>query len=523
MINMNKRWIALMALVLACVMMTGCVSTEGLKKVPQGQRPESGWQFAEQDPQFPSDSSVKNQLMMIATEIKTAETIDKQREKYDEFLYNAFIYVVGPYNYSHYLAQDGRSIAVYYDNMINHMNTLLSEWEPTAWTAISEAPWGAQLKSEYNAKMCTPDSIRNTYPTSDETVSSQLQNMYSARDALAEGIANNFAESDEEMLLDDVFATRETLADTLQYDSYLEYVAEKRDRMPYDLESLLKLSQLVKEHLAPAVKAASPAAGTRLSAQEWNDALPALAQRFDAYAEDLTYALESGAYVVEERADEQQSRHFAYQLYQYDVSAGKAILAGDEDEMLHPLYGMGLEARNMGLEQAQWSMSTLSLYDSIQGSAFAGMCLNEMDALGVDAEAARAELVYLMAKDVCRSAMELELLVALYDNPVMAQGDREALIAELAEAYGVEGMENILRTSEDVMMGTLNCAGDMLGGLYGLTLHELDNTDSAAADAVLEATLSVYNAENPIAVGYAAGLNNPYSTDGIKTVAAMLQ
>ncbi|MBQ5668007.1 MAG: NAD-dependent epimerase/dehydratase family protein, partial [Peptococcaceae bacterium] len=62
--------------------------------------------------------------------------------------------------------------------------------------------------------------------------------------------------------------------------------------------------------------------------------------------------LESGAYVVEARAEETESRHFAYQLYQYDVSAGKAILAGDEDEMLHPLYGMGLEARNMGLEQA---------------------------------------------------------------------------------------------------------------------------------------------------------------------------
>ena len=57
----------------------------------------------------------------------------------------------------------------------------------------------------------------------------------------------------------------------------------------------------------------------------------------------------------------------------------------------------------------------------------------------------------------------------------------------------------------------------------GMTLHELDNTDSAAADAVLQATLSVYNADNPIAVGYAAGLDNPFSTDGIKAVAAMLK
>ena len=53
-------------------------------------------------------------------------------------------------------------------------------------------------------------------------------------------------------------------------------------------------------------------------------------------------------------------------------------------------------------------MSTLALYDSIHEGAFAGMCLNELDALGVDGEAAKAELTYLMAKEACRAAMELE-------------------------------------------------------------------------------------------------------------------
>lgn len=515
---MKKKLFALIALMLVCAMMTGCVSTEGLKKVPQGQRPEGEIVFAELEPQFPSDTSVKNQLMMIATEIKSAQDIDTMREKYNEFLYNAYVYVVGPYGFTQYLAQDGRSISVYYDNMINHMNTLLSEWEPTAWSAIAESQWSAQLKNEYAALMCTPESIRSVYPTNDETVSQQLQNMYNARDALAEAVANDYAEADKEMLLDDLFVSRETIANTLQYDSYPDYVVKKRDKMPYDLESLLKLAGLVKEYLVPAVKAAQPGKVMTLTAQEWTDKLPALAQRFPAYAEDLTYVLGNGAYVVED-AQDGRSRHFAYQLYQYDFSAGKALLAGEENDALHVLYGLGLEARNMDLAQEQWSMSTLALYDSIHEGAFAGMCLNELDALGVDGEAAKAELTYLMAKEACRAAMELELLAKLYENPVMAQDDREALAAELAAAYGVEDAHGFFEESEDVMMGTLNCAGRMLGSLYGLTLHELDNQDGAAADRVLQATLSVYNADNPIAVGYAAGLDNPFSTDGIKKVA----
>ena len=519
---MKKKLIALIALMLVCATMTGCVSTEGLKKVPQGERPAADVVFADLEPQFPSDTSVKNQLMMIATEVKTAQDIDRMREKYDEFLYNAYIYVVGPYNFTSYCAADGHSMTVYYDNMINHMNTMLSEWEPTAWSAISEAEWGAQLKNEYASLMCTPESIRTVYPTSDETVSSQLQNMYTAREDFAAGVESAYAESDKEMLLDDLFATRETIANTLQYASYPEYVVVKRDKMPYDLESLLKLAQLVKENLAPAVKAAQTTGAPDLSAQEWNEKLPALAQRFDDYEEDLLYVLNNGAYVVEEGVDEVASRHFAYQLYQHDLSAGKAILAGDDTEALHVLYGLGLEARNMNLEQKQWSMSTLALYDSVQENAFAAMCFNELDALGLD-EAAKQQLVYLMAKDVCRAAMELEVLVELYKNPVMAQSDREALVQELCEAYGVDGAEDFFEMSEDVLMGTLNCAGNMLGGLYGLTLHELDNRDSAAAEAVLAATLSVYNADNPIAVGYAAGLGNPFSTDGIKAVAEMVK
>ena len=51
---MKRRVIALVALLLVCCMMTGCVSTEGLKKVPQGQRPESGFVFTDEDPQFPA-------------------------------------------------------------------------------------------------------------------------------------------------------------------------------------------------------------------------------------------------------------------------------------------------------------------------------------------------------------------------------------------------------------------------------------------------------------------------------------
>lgn len=518
---MKKKIAALAALLLSMVLLTtGCVSTEGLQKVPQGTRPES-FVMAELEPQFPSESSIKNQLMMIATEIRAAQSVDEQREKYDELMHEAFIYIIGPYNFTHYLAQDGRGIGVYYDNVINHMTIFLSEWEPTAWNAIAEGSWGAQLKAEYDQKMCTPDSIRNTYPTTDETVAMQLQNMYTARDALAEAIANDYAQADQEMLLDDVFTTRETIANTLQVDSYPEYVVSKRDRMPYDLQSLLKLAGLVKEHLAPAVRAAKPETALAMSAQEWNEALPALAQRFAPYSEDLQYVLKNGAYVVEE-TEEEQSYHFAYQLYQYDMSAGKAKLAGEEDDVLHVLGGLALEARNMALEEAQWSMSALGLYDSIQEGAFTGMCINELDAVTDDVQGAQEYLTYLMAKEVCSAAMELELLVELYSNPVMAQVDREQLVADLAAAYGVEDTTGMLE-SEDILGGTLNCAGRMLGGLYGLTLHEMDCRDSAAADKVLQATLSVYNSDNPIAVGYAAGLSNPFSTEGILAVAELLK
>ena len=55
------------------------MSTEGLKKVPQGERPES-LSMAELEPKFPSDSSIKNQMMSLATEVKTAESLDAQRE-----------------------------------------------------------------------------------------------------------------------------------------------------------------------------------------------------------------------------------------------------------------------------------------------------------------------------------------------------------------------------------------------------------------------------------------------------------
>lgn len=520
---MKKKIAMLLVLALCVCTLAGCVSTEGLKKVPQGERPET-LDMETLEPKFPSDSAVKNQLMLIATDMKTAPDIDTQREKYNEFLYNAYVYVVGPYNFASYLSADGRSISVYYDNMVNHMNTFLSEWDPTAWTAISDSSWGAQLKAEYSKLMCTPDSIRNAYPTSDETVSALLQTMYDARDALAEGLASEEG-SDLETLMDDVFTSREAVADAMNYDSYLDFVVEKREKMPYNLENLLKLAQLVKENLAPAVAAAQDAELAQLTAEQWEEALPALARRFPEYSEDLLYVLENGVYAVEDSEDG-TSKHFAYQFYQYDVSAGKAVLAGEAEDALHVLRGLGLEARNMALPQNEWSMSALTVYDSVQENAFLGCAIGEIDAIYSEkADAARQCLITMLAQDVCKSAMELELMSALYENPVMAQGEREALAERLAAEYGFAGMdlEQILSESEDVIMGTLNCAGDMLGGLYGLTLYDLSVQDAAAADAVLSATLCVYNAGNPIVSGYAAGLSNPYSTEGIQNVARLIK
>lgn len=523
-----RRWktgCALIAAILALSLLAGCASTEGLKKVPQGVRPES-MNMDEIEPQFPSDTSIENQMMSLAAEIRSAGTMEEQKEKYDEFLHDAYIYIVGPYNYTAYLAADGRSISTYYDALIGHMSKFLGEWEPAAYMAIEEATWGAQLRAQYETRMCTPESIRNTYPVSDETGQSMVQETYDARDAYAEVISGEGSAVEEgldlEAALDDLFTSRETLAEYMGYDSYLDFVVERRDRMPYSLESLQTLSSLVLENLVPAVQAASAPAPEALSPEAWQEALLALSARFPAYEEDLRYVVSNGVYAVE-AAEEGTSRHFAYSLYQYDVSAGKAVLAGQADDALHVLKGLGLCARDMALPEEEWSISALTLYDQVQESAFAGAALAELDAVyGEAGEAAGAGLALQMAKDVCRAAMELNCLCALYEDPVMSQADREALYSGLCAQYGVEGSD-YLRASEDVLMGSLDCAGEMLGGLYGLQLYALAQEDASAAQAVLSATLTAYNSNNPIAAGYAAGLANPYSAEGIAAIGQMLR
>ena len=520
----KKRTALLAALLALCCLLSACASTEGLKKVPQGQRPES-MNMDEVDPEFPSDTSIENQMMSLAAEIRSARSLEEQQEKYDEFLYNAYIYIVGPYNYTAYLAADGRSISTYYDALVNHMNKFLSEWEPAAYMAIEEASWGAELRARYESRMCTPESIRSTYPVSDETGQSLVQDTYDARDAYAEAVDPEQADGeapDLEAALDDLFTTRETLAEYMGYDGYLDFVVERRDRMPYDLEDLRTLSALVLENLVPALSAAEAEAPAALAPEAWQEALLALCARFPEQEEDLTYVVSNGVYAVE-TAEEGESRHFAYPLYQYDVSAGKALLAGQEDDALHVLKGLGLCARDMSLPQEEWSISELALYDRVQENAFVGVALADLSAVyGAEADAAAAGLTRQMAEDVCRAAMELEYLCRLYEDPILAQDERESLLRDLCAQYGVEEAD-YLRTSEDVLMGSLDCAGEMLGGLYGLQLYALAREDAQAAQTVLNATLSVYNANNPIAAGYAAGLDNPYSAEGIRAIGELLR
>lgn len=518
---MKKKLTALVAVLLAACMLTACTSTQGLKKVPQGDRPES-MDMASMEPKFPSDSSIKNQLMTIATEMKSAKTMEEQKELYDYFLHEAFIYIVGPYNYTQYLAADGNSVKLYYDNMINHMNLFLSEYDVAAWSVIGESSWGIQLKAEYDKLMCTPNSVRNSYPVSDEAGKALTQSMYDARDAYIAEIEEPTQDADMESLLDDVLSTRESMADSSGYDSYLDFIVTKRDRLPYKLSDLKALAAIVRDELAPAVSAMNAGGMPALSAQQWNDVLPKLAARFPEYEQDLSYVLENGVYSVQEGESTQQ---FVYMLYQYDVSAGKAIISGSADAVaLAVLKGLGLEARNMTLDSSQWSLSSLALYDQIQSSAFAAMCINQYDAIfGSDAQAAQQASVYYMAQDVCRSAMELEYLVALYDNPVMSQGEREALLVDLCAQYGIDVQADYLTTSMDVLLGGADCASRMLGGLYGLQLHLLDVQNPALAQQVLGETLKVYNAANPISAGYKAGLANPFSADGVKAIAQVLQ
>jgi hypothetical protein len=516
-----KKIVAICLAALMCLaLLAGCTSIEGLKKVPQGQRPES-MDMEKLEPKFPSDSSLKNQLMSLATDVKLAASLEEQREKYDEFMYNAYLYVVGPYNFTSYMNADGRSISLYYDNLVNHMNTFLGEYDVSAWSAIGESSWGAQLKAEYDKLMCTPNSIRNAFPVSDEASQALVKSMYDARDALATAMDSGFEGANLESLLDDLLSARETLADNMGYESYLEFVVKKRDRIPYGIGDLQALCKLVRENLAPAVASASAAEAPNLTAAEWNERLGEMAGRFPAYAEDLSYAVRNGTYAVKEG---EKGAHFAYMLYQYDVSAGKAVVSGKADDARHVMQGLGLTARNMALPREEWSISALTLYDEIQQNAFLGMCLGNLDAIyGAQADQAERAVTLDMARDVCSAAAEMELLIALYENPVMPQAEREALLGDLCAQYGISGMEDYFETSQDILMGNVGCAGRMLGGLYGLGLRKLDKADHGAAEKVLEATLAVYNAGNPIAAGYKAGLGNPYSAEGIKAIAEMLK
>ena len=104
----------------------------------------------------------------------------------------------------------------------------------------------------------------------------------------------------------------------------------------------------------------------------------------------------------------------------------------------------------------------------------------------------------------------------------MDQAEREQLLSDLCAQYGVEDAD-YLRSSEDILLGSLDCAGEMLGGLYGLQLYRMALSDPEGAQEVLLSTLSVYNAGNPIAAGYAAGLANPYSAEAIADLAAALR
>ena len=166
--------------------------------------------------------------------------------------------------------------------------------------------------------------------------------------------------------MDDLFSARQKLADNMGYASYLDFLIEKRDKLPYVRQQLLALCEIVKAELAPALKNAESTFAPQLSAQEWNEKLPALAQRFDDFEEDLNYVLTNSAYTVEESGE---TRCFAYMLYQYDTSIGKALISGSEYDALTVLEGLGLEARNMALPQGEWSISSLDCYDQVQAHA----------------------------------------------------------------------------------------------------------------------------------------------------------
>ena len=513
---MKKKIALTLALVLMLLSLSACGTTEGLKAVPKGERPET-LAMDELSPVFPSDNSLKNEMMTLATDMSGALSQERQEMLYDQFLHEGFIYVVGPYNFAGFITDSGKDMMSYYDNMVGHLSRYLSDYDPAAWNAVTGKDWASAMKEKYLSRKCTAYSIRNTFNLSDSETQMLVQNMYTARSNYASALADGFPNGDQGALLTDLLSASNAVAQKAEYDNYLEYTAVQRESLPYALSDISKLCGLVKENLVPAVQSAEERTFPTLTPSQWQEKLLSLADYYPEYKEDLAYVLNGRAYTVEEG---EASTHFGYMLYQYDFSAGKAILSGEKDDALQVLFGLGLAARNMALPESEWSISALPFYDAVQERAFAASAFANADKLSDDPDAKQA-LVNLMAQDACKAAMELELLTAIYAAPDMTQEERTAYLSDLCKTYDVEPYDFF--SESDIYLGTMTCVGELLGDLYGLQLYALSETDPAAAEAVLHETLSVYNVGNPIAAGYASGLENPFNGDGIARIASLVR
>ena len=515
---MIKKLLALL-LVLSTLMLSGCVTS--LDGEPDGTRPAS-LEGTKLLPDFPPRSAVSAEFNFMVSQVENAQDIDAQRTAYQNLQRAAFIYIMGPYSVASFISSDGGSIVMYQEDMMNLLSDYLSNYEQSAWSAIGASEWGAQLQAEFAGGAVTADKVRNAYPVSTADGQEVTQAVYSTREALYSALDEGADGDTLAELLNDALAVREDIASQMDYDGYLSYCFLKRDSVPYTKDDVLTLARLVRDQLCPVLAFLEPNESLpALSAEAWTQVLPELISRFPDHSEDLLYCLTNDLMTVLEHAEGQGPCFFSFPLYQYDASIGRARIANEYGDSLLVTGLLGSMLRDMAVPEDQWALSPAQLSGEVQVSAFQNLCALELDAVyGEESEAATQEYRRLLLEELCRSAMEYELLYRIYEQENVTDAFVTELAQELSQAYGLPLSAEDVYQLDQLLLGTVDCAQSLLGGLAGAQIGLLAQTDRDQAEALFEVMLSVYNYGSPVNQAVQAGMANPYSSDSIAALAA---
>jgi hypothetical protein len=522
-----KRWLA--ASLCACLLLLCGCAAGSLEGTPSGARP-SAIDGAELYPDFPQRAAVALEFNERLERIENAKTAEEMQAAYDELLHIAFVYVMGPYNLANFYASAGVSIEMYSEDMNNLMSDFLTNYEQKAWSAVLASPVGGDLLRRQSGGSVTPERVRAAHPSGSAEGQELTRQLYDGRDRYLALLDRGAGEEELLAELNSQLRLRGDLARAMGCAGFIDYCLTKRDSVPYSAGDLLSLAALAREELLPAYLA--PAVGGEFSprfegaetldADGWKGALPSLFARFPALENDLNYCLQNGLLQLEPLPEGGSARSFSYALYQYDLSIGKAYLAGDSGDLLNLFRLLGAMGRDMALPEAQWSVGQAKMADAAQQLSFAALCGAEMDALfgGEEAPRAKAELHALLLGHALCGAQRYALLTALYGKGEDWNAEElRALCEELSAQYGLPLSLEELFALDDVRLGLADSAGELLGSLTALQLGLLAESRPEEAKAVLQGMFTVYNYASPIGEAVKAGLPNPFSREAVRAAA----